>query len=130
MRCNNAVNETRIERCLFQENYAGEGKSTVWLYSANAFVDSCIFLRNTALERGGAAFVRDDSVFVNCLFVGNEADGGGAICVQEVPTHTQVEVINCTLAENPRVHRRWRRSRGARQQRLRPDLLRQLHPLE
>ncbi len=102
IRCNSC--DVTIERCIFEDNFAGIGGAiSINNHSAMLITDS-VFRNNEAL-RGGAVGVFDESesIIERCVFVGNLASangtdggGGGAVFVQSgYPT-----IRHCTFYDN------------------------------
>lgn len=110
-----------FQRCLFRANEAHARKKTSGevhasfggaFYASNARVssESCVFWNNYAKGNGlldfknypcgtgGAVAGGDKLRFVNCLFIGNQADrAGGAI---DVGSGTYLEISFCTFYKN------------------------------
>ena len=94
-----------VSRCVFQDNWSSRYSGGLHLVNVGFDVVSCTFLANrcwsgeTPAGGGAGAFQNVTGRFVNCLFVGNEADRGGGLALHAA-SGNQVDVINCTIAGN------------------------------
>ena len=100
--------DSEVRNCIFEDNWV---KSKLSTYGgaiqvgmdepgSNAKVINCVFRNNSAISteqssHGGAGCVRDGTVYLNCLFIDNFADEGGALTF-----HASGEIKNCTFINN------------------------------
>lgn len=76
------VAESVIEGCSFRENAAAHHGGAIYEFDVSGSIDvrNCVFEGNAAGRLGGALHVDESSARVEfCTFVGNRAEGGGAI---------------------------------------------------
>ena len=114
----------RLERCRVSGNSAQDGAGLLISGSASAVVDSCVFIGNTASERGGAMHAASTLsvsasrfegnharyggavhsslsavvMLERCTLIGNEAAFGGAVYSEKQPSVT--ELLHCTAVGN------------------------------
>ena len=87
--------------CEFEGNTAGSEGGAVWAEGvSSARYEECIFSQNSAGSYGGAFYcVSNSSTLTNCLFVGNSAQGGGALYNRyQYPVTPTIQ--NCTFYSN------------------------------
>ena len=97
-----------IEYCVFDSNFViGTNKTfggaiQVGLDTkgSNIKVSNCVFRNNWAKSlanqsHGGAGCVRDGTSYINCIFINNTADEGGALTF-----HASGSIVNCTFIDN------------------------------
>jgi predicted outer membrane repeat protein len=86
----------RFERCLFEENSAGDGGAfSVFSETLTTIADSTFF-NNRALSFGGAMEVQYPLTLSNTSFIGNKFSGGTIYVVGSAP----VSIDSCTFREN------------------------------
>ncbi len=98
-----------IERCGFYDNFAVNGGAVSLAgFSASTF-RACLFLKNQTGWRGAyqtqwnGGAVRNwctDSVFVNCVFNANHAEGNGGALFDGGPSGSNATIVNCTMVNN------------------------------
>ena len=92
-----------ITNCVFSNNTSSQDGGAI-IGDANATVTGCVFNQNSASRYGTFAFYGDNGfshVFTNCLFTGNTANYGAAICINGNKTLLGgLTVMNCTFAGN------------------------------
>ena len=109
------VNETStntiIRNCNFTNNYANSpfennytaGGAICVNGADNVEIRSCYFTENMALNNGGALTIREDAKnnrVINCNFINNQANNGGAI-FNQLSTTT---ISGCTFTNNKAVN--------------------------
>ncbi|MBO6124014.1 MAG: DUF11 domain-containing protein [Methanobrevibacter sp.] len=99
---------TQVHNCIFESNWI---KSNVCSYGGAiqigldepnyyASISKCTFKYNKAIStgyysHGGAGCVRNGVVYEDCVFIGNEADMGGALTL-----HASATIGNCDFKDN------------------------------
>ena len=76
--------------CNFTENTATNNGAAIYNVNAN----NCTFLNNSAKNYGGAVYFTGVGSVVNCSFIGNSAEYGGAVYVYSG------SVVNCSFVNN------------------------------
>jgi hypothetical protein len=99
----NTAGTAVIERCIFTENKCKDAGALS--ADVNATISRCIFKNNNpviAAPRYGTIGSRGDLpvTVTNCLFYGNRVQYGGGICINGSGTNENLNVINCTFANN------------------------------
>lgn len=87
-----------IEGCSFTRNMSAGAGGAINCYYLGRILD-CAFIGNSADLDGGAVWMNRGSLgFINCLFIENEAQHGGAVyCPEMFPSGF---FTNCTLVHN------------------------------
>lgn len=92
-----------IEGCTFQRNSSMDLGGAISDYECGPTITRCVFRDNRSLSYYGGAISQeywdqeDDSIVSNCRFLGNSAEGGGAICLFNAGG---MDVVNCELSNN------------------------------
>jgi hypothetical protein len=104
----NTAGTAQISRCTFTGNKCKDAGALS--ADVQATISRCIFANNnpesmfsgTNLPRYGAIASRGDLplTITNCLFYGNRVQYGGGICINSTGTNENLNVINCTFANN------------------------------
>lgn len=92
------ANGLEVRSCLFSGNRSSGRGGAVHIANADTQFIACRFHGNLTTARGGAVGTLNtaDPDFINCLFVGNQGDRGGA-CNFNDSTPT---LINCSISGN------------------------------
>ncbi len=95
--CNSS--KPTLTNCVFRNNYAKRwGGAIEYIRSSEPAFVNCAFIANESTYDGGAIATEpgdfSSSLFMNCLFAGNSARRGGAICGDNDV------LLNCTFADN------------------------------
>ena len=111
--CAYAASELRVENCSFVENEGAAGgaigiNATAKNVSPIVYIANSTFANNIADGRGGAIYMQTGTtvdifspVIVNCTFVGNLGNNGGALCVwSRATTSMKPTFVNNLFAEN------------------------------
>jgi subtilisin family serine protease len=88
-----------ISGCVFEDNQSFLDGGAVWLDIEDGYtgvISDCIFRANKTKRYGGGVYTPDDMNIVSCVFTGNGAASGGAIC--EDWSYTDIK--NCTIVSN------------------------------
>jgi hypothetical protein len=99
----NTAGAAVIERCIFSENKCRDAGAVS--ADVNATFTRCIFANNNpviAAPRYGTIGSRGDLpvTVTNCLFYGNRVQYGGGIAINGSGTNENLNVMNCTFANN------------------------------
>lgn len=88
-----------LTSCEFQGNTAVYGGS-IWCRAGVFNLVNCVFFGNEASGAGGGIYVffASDTILMNCLFSGNSAPYGGAICGLAYFSTNNLAITNCTFA--------------------------------
>ena len=99
----NTAGTAVIERCTFTENKCRDAGAVS--ADVNVTISRCIFKNNNpviAAPRYGTVGSRGDLpvTVTNCLFYGNRVQYGGGIAINGSGTNENLNVMNCTFANN------------------------------
>ncbi|NLH17434.1 MAG: hypothetical protein GX455_12725 [Phycisphaerae bacterium] len=96
LRCHAAVG-LEVRDCLFRENLASAGGGLHISDSTNCHATNCVFTDNYATGNGGGIYLHGQSLTVDhCLIVGNQAEYGGGMYLDNVAA----TIVNGTVAHN------------------------------
>ena len=93
-----------VQGCSFVENFASGSSAVggaVFSWPETNISDS-VFVNNSADDAGGAVSVWNGTIgMVNCLFIGNSSESGGAFGWSDTMGYLDsADIINCTFTEN------------------------------
>ena len=99
---------SKVTNCIFEDNwvkgkqacYGGAIQAGLDVPGSNIVVSGCVFKNNQAISinedsHGGAGCVRQGTSYIDCLFINNVADEGGALTF-----HSSGTIKNCTFIDN------------------------------
>lgn len=96
----------RISNCKFSLNRAVDG-AAIYAYDEVATqlppsmtLQDCTIMANTARDYGGGMYTTANPILINCRFVNNTADSGGAIYAHWINPSSAYTLTNCNFAEN------------------------------
>jgi hypothetical protein len=95
----NNPGELNISGCVFEDNQSYSDGGAIWLDIEDGYttvISNSIFRGNKTDGCGGGIYTLDDMNIVSCVFAGNSAASGGAICED----FSYTDIKNCTIVSN------------------------------